>query len=331
MKATALAGPNIALVKYWGKRDKKLMLPNNGSISMTCEGLHTKTTVEFDDKYNKDVFILDDKEFTEGKEYDRVVGSLNLIREKAKLDKKAKVASVNTFPTAAGLASSASGAAALVLAASKAAGLELDEKALSMLARRGSGSASRSVGEGFVEWRRGEKEDGSDCYAETIAKKDHWPEFHMVVAVISMEQKKVKSRAGMAQTVANCPYYDKWLATVNNDLDKIREGIKNKDFTTVGQTAEHNCLKMHATMITTTPPIVYWTAGTMDVIRAIAVWREEGLESYFTIDAGPQVKIMCLEKDEQEIVKRLKEIGSVKDIVLCKPGDGARIVDEHLF
>jgi len=330
VKATAVANSNIALVKYWGKRDKKLMLPNNGSISMTLDGMNTKTTVEFDPKYEKDIVVLNDKELTEGEEYEEVVGHLNLIREMAGIQDKAKVVSVNNFPTAAGLASSASGFAALSLAGSKAAGLELDARELSILARRGSGSASRSIPAGFVEWKRGEKEDGSDSYAEQIAPPDHW-DFRIVTVITSKGEKKVKSRAGMAQTVATCPFYKVWLETVNEDLEKVRRGILEKDFTLVGETSEFNCLKMHATMITTKPSIIYWNPITMRVIHSVLEWRDSGLECYFTIDAGPQVKILCMEKDVEEVKNRLKEIGCIEDVIVCRPGGGARLVDEHLF
>jgi diphosphomevalonate decarboxylase len=182
-----------------------------------------------------------------------------------------------------------------------------------------------------VEWQRGEKEDGTDSFADQIAAPEHWPEFRMVIAITSRKEKKVKSRAGMAQTIKTCPYYTKWVETVNEDLDAVRKGIKEKDFTLVGQTAEHNCLKMHATMITTKPSIIYWNPATMRIIHSIMDWRDGGLECYFTIDAGPQVKVICLERNAGEIAKRLKETEGVEDIIMTKPGQPAMLVDEHLF
>lgn len=328
MKATSVASANIALVKYWGKRDKKLMLPQNGSISMTCDGLVTTTTVEFGD-YEKDSIIINDEELQ--KEKEDIVKHLDLIREMAGIKQKAKVVSESNFPIAAGLASSASGFAALSMAASKAAGLSLSEKELSMLARRGSGSASRSISAGFVEWHRGEKDDGTDSFAESIANKEHWPEFRMITTIVTEAKKKVSSRAGMAQTIETCPYYEGWLNTINDDLATVREGIKKKDFTAVGKTAEENCLKMHATMMTTKPAIIYWIASTMEIIQNVQLWREEGLECYFTIDAGPNVKVMCLEKDEKEINKRLLALNGVKKTIICRPGDSAQLSEKHLF
>jgi diphosphomevalonate decarboxylase len=329
MKVTAIANSNIALVKYWGKRDEKYILPNNGSISMTLDKLNTTTTVEFGS--DKDVVILNEKELTNSKELEEVASHLNIIRKMAKIKDNAKVVSKNNFPTAAGLASSASGFAALSLAGSKAAGLDLSKKELSILARRGSGSASRSIEGGFVEWLRGQDKEGEDSYGKQIVPKEHWPGFRMVTTIVDTGEKKVKSRVGMAQTVSSCPYYDKWLSTVKQDLDDVKKGILERDFTLVGTTAEHNALKMHATMITTKPSIIYWNAATMNIIHAVQDWRDEGLESYFTIDAGPQVKIMCLEKDTKEIQKRLKEMEGIKEVVVCQAGDGAHILKEHLF
>jgi diphosphomevalonate decarboxylase len=330
MKATSVTNSNIALTKYWGKRDKKLMLPNNGSISMTLDGLNTKTTVEFDKKYDKDIFILNGEDLKEGRAYDEAVDVLNIIREMAGISDKAKIAADNNFPTAAGLASSASGYAGLAQAGAKAAGLNLDKKELSILARRGSGSASRSIEGGFVEWKKGEKEDGSDSYGVQIAPKDHW-DFRMITTIVSTEEKKVKSRAGMKQTVETCPYYQSWLDTVEQDIETVRQGIKEKDFTKVGSTAEFNCLKMHATMITTKPPIIYWNPATMTIVHAVLAWREEGLECYFTMDAGPNVKVMCMEKDVPELEKRIKQLNGVKEVIVCKPGDAAKLTEDHLF
>ncbi len=329
MKATAVANANIALVKYWGKRNKELILPFNSSISMTCDGLHTKTTVEFSEKYDSDTMVINDEELR--KDEKDILGHIERIRKMAGIEEKAKVISESNFPVAAGLASSASGLAALTLATSKAAGLDLNEKELSILARMGSGSASRSICEGFAEWHKGSKEDGSDSYAESIAPKAHWPEFRMIACIVSEEKKPVSSRAGMAQTVANCPYYEGWLKTVEDDLNNVRNGILKKDFTLVGSTAEYNALKMHATMMTTRPSIIYWTPATMDIMHSVVHWREEGLESYFTMDAGPQVKILCLEKNLDEIKTKLEESDSIKKTVICKPGDGTKIVNEHLF
>ena len=200
-----------------------------------------------------------------------------------------------------------------------------------MLARRGSGSATRSVLGGFVEWKKGKKEDGSDSYAEQIAPLQYWPDFRMIICITSKKEKKVKSRAGMAQTVATSPMYRAWLEVIEEDLKKVKKGIKEKDFTLVGKTAEENCLKMHALMMTTKPSIIYWNKTTIEIIQSVISWRNDGLESYFTIDAGPQVKIICLEKDVSKIIKICEKIEGIEDITVTKPGEGTRITGKHLF
>ncbi len=331
MKATAIANTNIALVKYWGKEDKKLILPQNSSISLTLDGLNTVTTVEFSKKYKRDIFILNNRKIKEGDEFEKVVRHLDLIRKMAQIKEKAKIVSKNNFPTAAGLASSASGFAALSLAGTRAAGIDLDLKELSILARQGSGSATRSCQGGFVKWLKGEKGDGSDSYAIQIAPPEHWPEFRIIATIVSTRAKKISSRVAMALTLKTCPMYKSWLETIEEDLEKIKKGILEKDFSLVGKTAEFNCLKLHAVMMTTKPALIYWRPETLRIIQAVLAWREEGLKSYFTIDAGPQVKVICLEKDLPEIKRRLKKIKEVKKIIISKPGNEPKVIESHLF
>jgi diphosphomevalonate decarboxylase len=153
----------------------------------------------------------------------------------------------------------------------------------------------------------------------------------MLATIVEAKKKPVSSRGGMAQTVATCPYYRDWLSTVDDDLKNVREGIREKDFEKVAATAEFNALKMHATMITTKPPIIYWIPATMEILHAVRQMREDGISAYFTMDAGPNVKILCLEKDVKEIEKRVNELDGVVNTILCKPGDGAKIVEKHIF
>jgi len=329
MKATAVANANIALVKYWGKRDKELILPQNSNISMTCDGMTTTTTVEFSDKYKEHTIIINDEEFK--KDEKDIHGHLDRISRLAGVKQQARVISESNFPVAAGLASSASGFAALTVAATAAVGLKLSPKDLSVLTRQGSGSACRSIFGGFAEWHRGETPDGLDSYAESIVDKDYWPDFRMITTIVQKGKKPVTSRAGMAQTVETCPYYEGWLKAVADDLKLVREGIKERNFEKVAQAAEHNCLKMHALMIATRPAIIYWIPATMEIIQNVLAWRGEGLECYFTIDAGPNVKVLCLEKDEKELSKRLLSLKGVAETIICRPGEGAKLVKRHLF
>lgn len=329
MKATAVANTNIAMVKYWGKRDEKLILPYNGSISMTCKGLFTTTTVEFSKKYKKDIFIINGKKLENDEK--QVSSHLERIRKLAKIRERAKVVSRTNFPIKAGLGSSASGLASFTLAASRAAGLVLSRKELSILTRQGSGSASRSVFGGFVEWKKGKRRDGRDSFAKQIVNENYWPDFRVIFVILSNEKKKVGSRGGMALTVKTSPFYKCWLKTIDKDLRLARKGILKKDFSLLGSLAEHNCLKMHSLMVTTKPALIYWLPETVEVIRSVMEWREEGLESYFTIDAGPNVVIMCMKKDEKEIRKRLSRIKVKKEIVTSQPGAGVEIIEENLF
>lgn len=332
MKVSAIANANLALVKYWGKRDIELVLPNNSSISLTLDGLSTITTVEFSNKYKKDIFILDGSQVNQGEELEKAISHLNLIRSMVGINEHAKVASRNNFPTAAGLASSASGFTALSLAAAKAGGKDLNSKELSIISRRsGSGSAARSCSGGFMELMKGERKDGSDSYAVQIAPPEHWPEFRIIATIVSRKKKKVSSTVGMDQTVKSSPMYKAWLDTVDEDLKNMKEGILNKDFGMVGSTAETNCLKMHATMSTTLPALIYWIPATLEVMHSVMSWREKGLGCYFTIDAGPQVKVICLKKDVPELKQRLQSLNGVEDVIVCKPGNGARLTDKHLF
>jgi diphosphomevalonate decarboxylase len=299
--------------------------------------LNAHTTVEFSPEYKEDVLVLNNREYRKGEEeYDDYLGLFLKVVREAYPDKagslKARIMSRNNFPTAAGLASSAAGFAALAKAVNEALKLGLGDRELSMLARRGSGSATRSIHSGFVEWRRGEKEDGKDCYAEQLFPPEHWPDLRMVIAVTSKKDKKVKSRAGMSQSVANSPFYKAWREdVVPGHIESMKRAIKDKDFQLLGQTAEANALMMHAVAMATSPPVIYWNAGTMDIIHAVMDWRDQGLECYFTIDGGPQVKILCLDKDEKEIASRARAFPNIEDIIITRPGQGARIVDEHLF
>jgi len=332
MKITVKANSNIALTKYWGKKDEKLKTPYNSNTSVTLEGLQTITTVEFSDVYEKDIFILDDQEYNSGQgEYDTVVEQLNIIREKSGVTQNAKVVSKNDFPTAAGFASSASGLAALTFAAAKATGLKLSIEELSKISRMGSGSASRSLIDGFAIWHKGEADDGEDSFAEQIAPVSHWPEFRLLGCVISKKQKKTKSRVGMKQSVLTSPIFEQWYTNAEKDAQKMVSLIKEKIFSELGKLAQDNCILMHACAMTTHPSIFYWQPGTLEVIHKVLELQDSGKQIYFTIDGGPQTKILCLEKNVDEFKKILLELDGVQEIIECKPGYGPQIIKGDLF
>ncbi len=320
MKATARANTNIALIKYWGKRDEKLFLPMNSSLSITLDRFYTTTTVEFKEELKEDSLILNNNP---GSYEDRKKVSyfINKIRDIAGIELYASIISENNVPTAAGFASSASGFAALAAAATKALGLDLMEEELSVIARQGSGSACRSIYGGYVEWDMGKKVDGSDSVARQILGEKEW-KLTILSAIVAKGIKKVSSREGMKRTVETSPFYKGWLSTVSNDLDEAKIAIKERDFQRLGEVMEANGLKMHATMLGAKPPILYWESGTMEVMNCITKLRQSGIPAYFTIDAGANVKILSLPKYEEEIKKALMEQKGVLQVITCYPGQG---------
>lgn len=320
MKAIAKAHTNIALIKYWGKRDEQLFLPMNNSISITLDRFYTTTSVSFQEDLTSDLFLLDGEEIG-GKEQQKISSFLDLIRHTANKHYYAVVDSVNQVPTAAGFASSASGFAALAAAATKAIGLDVDESGLSRLARQGSGSACRSIYGGFVEWNKGERADGIDSFATQVLDEKGW-NLSVLSVMVEAKQKKVLSREGMRRTVETSPFYSGWLESLETDLVGTREAIQKRDFEQLGTILEHNALKMHATTLGASPPFLYWTNATVEVMQLVQELRDSGNEAYFTIDAGPNVKVICQPKDEQKVKERLQTLNCVQEIFLCHPGPG---------
>ena len=290
MQATARARSNIALVKYWGKREVSRNLPAVGSLSITLDGLATETTVTFDEEFAEDQFLLDG--VARGDQRGRVSACVDLLRDIAGNKQFARIESANNFPTAAGLASSASGFAALVAATDSALGLNLPAKELSILARRGSGSAARSVFGGFVYMHVGSDDDGNDCYAEPLFAEAHWP-LEVIVAITAHGPKSVGSGSGMTRSAQSSPYYGQWVATHAADMQAARSAIVQRDFEALASVSESSCLKMHAAAIAAEPPLVYWNGTTVECMHAITAMRQRGLPAFFTIDAGPQVKAVC--------------------------------------
>ncbi len=326
MKATAIAPSNIAFIKYWGKKDHLLNIPVNGSISMNLDNLSTTTTVEFDGKYNADEVIINGKK-REDTAYKRVVRHLDRIRRIANIQIKAKIISENNFPESTGLSSSASGFAALTLAGTKAAGLDLSEKELSILARQGSGSACRSIPSGFVEWLEGEKND--DSYAASIFPPDYWAIVN-IVAIVSTEKKEVPTSQGHTCAVVS-PFFQPRIARMKNKIELCKKLIEKKDFTQFGELIEAEALEMHAVMITSRPSLLYWTPQTLIMMKQIQKWRKEGLEAYFTINTGQDIHIIVQKKDKNSLVKKLQSIEVVKQIIENSPSPGACPCEKHLF
>jgi diphosphomevalonate decarboxylase len=319
-KAIARANTNIALVKYWGKRDAALNLPAVGSLSLTLEGLSTRTSVAFDGNATADSLLLNG-EPADPRALGRIAKFLDLVRARAGIKEHARVESANDFPTAAGLASSASAFAALALAATRAAGLQLDDRELSVLARRGSGSAARSIFGGFSEMQRGQRADGEDSFATPIASD--W-DVRLVIAATVTGPKSTLSTDGMRHTAETSPYYDAWVRMSEADLKTARDAIARHDLEALGTVTEASCLSMHASAMAARPAVVYFHGATIEGWRIIQELRKSGVPAWFTCDAGPHVKALTIAKHAEEVERALNRLGRTW---ICKPGPRAEVLE----
>lgn len=325
MKATAIAPSNIAFIKYWGKKDEELKIPENGSISMNLSNLLTTTTVEFNSEYRQDLVIINDQ--SDLKESARVIKFLDQIRQKANIFQKAKVVSKNNFPDGTGLSSSASGFAALTVAGVTAAGLDLHERELSIMARFGSGSACRSIPSGFVEWLKGDSNDTS--YSVSIFPPDYFNILD-IVAIISNKKKLVSSTDGQ-KIARTSPFFNARLTHIDNKIKEIKKFIKLKDFKSFGLLIEEEALELHKIMQTSTPSLMYWQPETIKLMDLVRNWRSEGLEVYFTVNTGQDIHLIIEEKSKKMLVEKLQNVKEVKKIIINQPAVGARLTEKHLF
>lgn len=325
MKATAKAPANIAFIKYWGKADDKLRLPLNDSISMNMSAAYTITTVEFSKQFKKDSVTLLGGEFSEA-ETARVIKGLDLIRKRAGSTQKATVITKNTFPKGAGSAASASGFAALTVAGFAALGVTLPEKELTIFARMGSGSACRSIPDGFVIWEKGDSSNTS--FAWSFYPPTHW-DIRDILVIVDSRMKKVSTTEGM-ETVATSPRLAVRLRAIPRRMKEIQQAIAGRNFSRFGEITEEDCLGMHMVMQTQTPPLFYWNDTTKIIMDAVRSWRKHGLPVYFTIDAGPNVHLLCEGKDEEQVLAAVKTISGVEATIVNKPAVGTRIISEHL-
>ncbi|PIZ63002.1 diphosphomevalonate decarboxylase [Candidatus Roizmanbacteria bacterium CG_4_10_14_0_2_um_filter_39_13] len=325
MKATAIAHPNVALIKYWGRKDEMLRLPTNGSISINLSEMTTTTTVEFSDTFTTDAITINDEVITN--ESDRAIKHLDRIRILAQSELKAKVVSKNNFPSSTGLSSSSSGFAALTIAGTQALGLELSEKELSILARLGSGSACRSIPDGWVEWK--DAETSEESYASTIFPSDHW-NLVDVVAVVSTEKKDVPTSMGqkLAQT---SPFFEARQKSMQSKISELKKYISNRRFKSFGEIIEAEALNMHAVMITSSPSLIYWSTGTLQLMKQVQKWRTEGLSAYFTINTGQDTHILVQEENAHTLIEKLNKVSYVKKVIKNSISQGVHLSQTHLF
>jgi diphosphomevalonate decarboxylase len=338
--ATAVAHPNIALAKYWGKLDEGHNLPAVPSLSVTLAGMTTTTTVTFDPSLVEDELELGGTSIRDGAPSGdpsaallpagagalrRVSGLLDRVREASGISHRARVSSRNDFPTASGLASSASAFAALAVAATAALGLQWSPARLSDLARRSSVSSARSIFEGFVELPSGRPsaDAGALLAAAPVAPPDHLP-LRILVAVTREGPKATGSTQGMLHTTRTSPYFPAWVADAPALFAKLKDALLQRDFEALGDLAEASALRMHAAAIAADPGLIYWTAATVLVIEEVRALRARGTPAFFTIDAGPHVKVLTTPEHEASVTQLLEQIPGVRRTIATRPGGGAR-------
>ncbi|MGG5343179.1 diphosphomevalonate decarboxylase [Enterococcus sp. AZ192] len=319
----ARAYTNIALIKYWGKKDEQLILPMNNSLSLTLDAFYTETRVAFNENLTEDQFFLDGM-IQESKQTKKVTAFLDLIRQTYQVELFAKVDSQNFVPTAAGLASSASGLAALAGACAQALNLNLTDTDLSRLARRGSGSACRSIFGGFSEWQKGSSDQTS--FARSIDANGWEDELAMLFVLVDDGVKDISSRDGMRRTVETSSFYSGWLDSIEADLRTAKQAIAEKDFIKLGEVTEANGLRMHGTTLGAVPPFTYWSPESLKVMQLVRDIRKNGLPCYFTMDAGPNVKILVEKKHLTTLKHFLAEHFSSEQLISAYAGPGITLL-----
>ena len=331
-KATVSAPANIAFIKYWGARDLNPALPMNTSISMTLEECVSKCTVEILDSGRDEIWIKEPEGFgsPDAEFGQRVTQHLDRLRKWAGRDERFRVATRNSFPTAAGLASSASGFAALTLAVTEVLGKgDTPPEELSRLARAsGSGSAARSVFGGYVEWSDGQKSE-TDSHGVQLADAAHW-DLRDVIAVVEIGPKVVSSREGH-QRAHTSPYYSKRLELIPERLERVRRAIEHTDLEMLGPVLEEEAIDLHLIAMSSRPPIFYWSPGTVAVLRAVRELRQEGLAAWATMDAGANIHVLCDPDSEDQVAERLEDLPAVGFVIRDGVGDGPEVETQHLF
>ena len=319
--ATAKAHTNIALVKYWGKKDQELIIPQTDSLSLTLDEFYTTTRVNFDQELTADQVMINGQQLA-GPAAAKVTHLLDIVRQRNGLSARARVDSQNHVPTAAGLASSASAFAALAGAASRAAGLQLSRRELSRLARRGSGSATRSIYGGLVEWQAGH--DDQTSYALPIMEQVDFG-IEMIAILVDTHKKKISSRFGMQQSVSTSPYYRVWPEVVAQDMAAVKKAIAAQDIDQIGAIAEENALRMHALTLSANPGFTYFDSDTITAMTIVRELRENGVNCYFTMDAGPNVKVIYDQANRKAVYSTLAAQFGTDRLVVAKPGPGIEI------
>ncbi|APX72806.1 diphosphomevalonate decarboxylase [Companilactobacillus allii] len=321
MTKTTRAYTNIALIKYWGKKDTKLKIPYTNSLSLTLDKFYTDTKTEIIDKDSDEIHL--NGKLLNDNESKRITNYLDFIRKNYGFSEHLSVKSINHVPTSAGFASSASGFAALAASINQTMNLNLDNKHLSILARNGSGSASRSIYGGFVEWIAGDNNKNS--YAIPIEEHPNI-DLSLLSVVISQDMKKVSSTSGMEISVKTSPFYSNWVTLVSSEINEIKQAIAKKDVEKIGELSEHNAMSMHALTLSANPSFTYFAPETLVVVQLIKELRSKGIFAYATIDAGPNVKVICTKESAPIVQKYIKNNLPTVTTVVANIGNGIQYI-----
>lgn len=319
--ATARAHSNIAFIKYWGNRQAALRLPANSSLSMNLAALHSTTTVSWTDALTGDRLRINGWPAGQAA-LSRVRAHLDMLRAQLDTDLCADVASRNNFPMGAGIASSASAFAALTVAATAALGRRLPEREMSVLARRGSGSAARSIPAGYVEWHAGDADE--DSFAQSIAAPDHW-RLEDVIALVSRDHKQVGSTGGHARAGTSILQKTR-VQSAPQRLERAKRAILTRDFAALAAVVEEDSNLMHAVMMTSQPALFYWLPSSLRIMLAVQAWRAGGLQVCYTLDAGPNVHCICSAADADAVAARLRALDKHIEVIRSTVGGGARLL-----
>ena len=303
-RITTTAAANIALIKYWGKRDGPGNQPATPSLSIGLEDLRTTTLIQASGTPD-DIIEFEGTE----KSQQRIKHYIDQVRLRFDAKQKLHIVTRNNFPTGTGLASSASGFAALAIGINEFLNLGLSVREVSSLAMSGSGSAARSVSGGYMEVFTDES-----SHADQILEAEQWP-LSVFVAVTETSEKTIGSTEAMKLTARTSPYYNEWLTTHNSDMEDARTAILAQDFEKLASISEHNCLKMHAAIMTSHPPIIYWNPATLAVMQRTIDLRNSSIPAFFTIDAGSQVKVICPPEYKSQVSEALKDLQGIHQLI----------------
>jgi diphosphomevalonate decarboxylase len=332
MIKTALSHPNKALVIYWGNEDDTLRIPTRSSLSMTLQGINQPldyiVSLRTLRSSERDKVIIDGIE-DKGDIYSHFVHHLNAMRSYTGFREKVEVTTRKSFPVGTGLAGSAASASALAEAFAGLSGKTSDTRLKSIMARRGSGSASRSVFGGFVKWQKGNSDDSS--YSKQLFNEDHW-DLRNVIAMVSSNPKKIRSIEGMKLSKKTCPeqIYSSFVSAADPDIEQVSAALSTRDIAKLGASYEEENYLFRQVCLKTTPPLDYWMRGTHDVLEKVANLRKDGIPAYAGTDAGPNVHIFTASKHVERVIRTIQEVEEVLEIIHCRVGEGSRLIEEHL-